>query len=1065
MQQGMLFHCLSEPNSGVDLEQIVFLWQGSLNVGKFRQAWERVVSRHAVLRTSFRWEKLAEPLQDVHREVTLPFAERDWTALSPAEQEHELARYLAEDRQAGFGLSKAPNLRVMVAHLGGETYKCIWTFHHILLDGRSFPIVLNEVFAFYEALGRGEEQQLPPPQPFRHHIDWLEQQDWSKSEAFWREKLKGFTVPTNLRTIRPRKASAAPAPAKGEQELKVPEQLTSSLKAFAAKVGVTLNTLVQGAWAMLLSRYSGEPDIVFGTTRACRRSTVDGADSIVGIFINTVPLRVSVPPDQPLAAWLKELRDQEFAVRQHEHTPLINIQKWSDIQGRKTLFDSLVMFDHALLGTMMRQPAGAGLFRDFEVKENVSYPLLLQAYGEDRLSLKIQYADAIYDDATVTRMLGHLQTLLAGMVTGAGMPIGDLPMLTAPERQQLLFDWNEAPKEYPSSLCLHQLFEQQAARTPNAVALTCEEKSLTYRQLNARSNRLARELRTFGVGPDVLVGICMERSNDLVIGLLAILKAGGAYLPIDLAYPAERLAFMLSDAQAPVLLTQSTLTKDLPATSARILCVDDLPATTPAGGDDENMVSAGAPDHLAYVIYTSGTTGKPKGSLITHRNVTRLFSATDHWYGFNDRDVWTLFHSSAFDFSVWEIWGALLYGGRLVVVPFMVSRSPEAFYELLSKERVTVLNQTPSAFRQLIQAEESVGQKELALRYVIFGGEALEMQSLRPWFERHGDRQPQLVNMYGITETTVHVTYRPLTMDDLKADSVIGVAIPDLQVYILDARCQPVPIGVPAEMYVGGAGLARGYLRRPELTAERFIPDHLTGRPGSRLYRTGDLARFLPGRDIEYLGRIDQQVKIRGFRVELGEIESVLCQHPAVREAVVLARDDSPGNKRLVAYLVCTGATPSVKELREHLKKKLPDYMVPAAYVPIEKIPLTNNGKVDRKALPEPSQDRPDMGRERVAPRTETEKELCRIWTEVLGVDQISIHDDFFDLGGHSLLAMRVRSRIADAFEITLDIRTLFQDRTVSLLAERIEALLWVRKNEPAKRALDRATDEEVDEI
>ena len=482
-----------------------------------------------------------------------------------------------------------------------------------------------------------------------------------------------------------------------------------------------------------------------------------------------------------------------------------------------------------------------------------------------------------------------------------------------------------------------------------------------------------------------------------------------------------------------MLLTERKLILSLPRHSARIICLDDAETILSAqpGTDPATCVT---PDHTAYVIYTSGSTGKPKGCMITHRNVARLMRATERWFGFNERDVWTLFHSCAFDFSVWEIWGALLYGGRVVVVPFMVSRSPEAFYELLAKERVTVLSQTPSAFRQLIQAEEAVGQRELALRYVIFGGEALEMQSLRPWFERHGDQMPQLVNMYGITETTVHVSYRPLSKNDVRSGSVIGVPIPDLQIYILDPRRQPVPIGVPGEMYVGGAGLARGYLNRRDLTAERFIPDLVSGRPNSRLYRTGDLARFLPGRDIEYLGRIDHQVKIRGFRIELGEIESVLCEHSAVREAVVLAREDVPGSRRLAAYLVTTSPAPEISVLRDHLKKQLPEYMVPASFVFLEKLPLTGNGKIDRKALPVPEQQRPELADRYVAPTTAAEKELAAIWSKVLRVEQVGVNDNFFELGGDSILSIQTIS-LARQAGLTLSPKLLFQNQTIAELA------------------------------
>jgi amino acid adenylation domain-containing protein len=586
---------------------------------------------------------------------------------------------------------------------------------------------------------------------------------------------------------------------------------------------------------------------------------------------------------------------------------------------------------------------------------------------------------------------------------------------------------------------LHELFEAQVRRQPEAVALTCEGQSLTYHQLDTQANRLAREIAKHGVRPDMLVGLCVDRSNELVIAILAVLKAGGAYLPIDLAYPADRVAFMLEDAQAPLLLTERKLTSRLPSTQAKVLCVDEILQRPELAEDAANLSPTAGPDHLAYVIYTSGTTGTPKGSLITHRNVARLFPATQKWYGFDDQDVWTLFHSCAFDFSVWEIWGALLHGGRIVVVPYLVSRSPESFYELIAKERVTVLNQTPLAFRQLMQAEESVGQRELALRYVIFGGDTLEMQSLGPWFERHGDRKPQLVNMYGITETTVHVTYRALSRDDLQSGSVIGVPISDLQIHILDAQRQPVPEGEAGEMYVGGAGLAREYLNRPELTAERFIPDPFTDEPGARLYKTGDLARYLPGRDVEYLGRIDQQVKIRGFRIELGEIESVLRQHPAVKDAAVIAREDDAGAKNLVAYVVASAPEPKASSLSEHLKKKLPEYMVPAAFVFLKMLPLTASGKIDSKALPRPERQRPELANNLVPGRTELERRLTAIWRKTLLIDEIGVHDRFFELGGDSLRAATFVNSLQEELGEFIYTVTIFESPTIAEYASFLE--------------------------
>ena len=624
--------------------------------------------------------------------------------------------------------------------------------------------------------------------------------------------------------------------------------------------------------------------------------------------------------------------------------------------------------------------------------------------------------------------------------------------MTEAERRQLLVEWNGTRTDYPKESCIHELFEAQVKRTPDAVAVTFEDRKLTYRELNRRANQWAHYLRSLGVGPEVLVGLCVERSLEMVVGLLGVLKAGGAYVPLDPAYPRERLAFMLEDAQAPVLLTQKRLMAELPDHVCKVVCLDsDWEAIAKESG--ENLANGVTAENLAYVIYTSGSTGKPKGVSVSHSNVVRLFGAAQSWFHFDERDVWTLFHSYAFDFSVWELWGALLYGGRLVVVPYWVSRSPEAFYDLLCMERVTVLNQTPSAFRQLMRAEEEAEDtpKEPTLRLVIFGGEALEVQSLKPWFDRHGDQRPQLVNMYGITETTVHVTYRPVTAAaDFSAGrgSLIGVPIPDLELYVLDQNQNPVPIGVPGELHVGGAGVGRGYLNQPELTAERFVPNPFGPEAGERLYRSGDLARYRPEGDIEYLGRIDHQVKIRGFRIELGEIEAVLSRHPAVRETVVLAREDEVGDRRLVAYVVPNKETASTTHaLHSFLKQKHPDYMVPSAFVFLDALPLTPNGKVDRRALPAPDQSRPELENPFVAPRTPVEELLAKIWAEVLKLEKVGIHDNFFDLGGHSLLATQVVSRLHEVLHVEIPLRSIFENPTVAGLAGRIASARPVERN------------------
>ncbi|OKH38899.1 non-ribosomal peptide synthetase [Calothrix sp. HK-06] len=601
---------------------------------------------------------------------------------------------------------------------------------------------------------------------------------------------------------------------------------------------------------------------------------------------------------------------------------------------------------------------------------------------------------------------------------------------------------------YPQNKCIHQLFEEQVEKTPDAIAVVFENQQLTYQELNQRANQLANYLQSLGVESEVLVGICVERSLELIVGILGILKAGGAYVPLDITYPKERLAFMLSDSQVSILLTQQHLVERLPEHQTKIVCLDtdweDI-VKTPS----QTKKIAVNPSNLAYIIYTSGSTGQPKGVLIPHCNVVRLFAATQPWFQFNQNDVWSLFHSYAFDFSVWEIWGALLYGGRLVIIPYYVSRSPELFYNLLSQERITVLNQTPSAFQQLIQLEESLGNNHnLNLRFVIFGGEALNIQSLKPWFDRHGDKFPQLVNMYGITETTVHVTYRLINIADLNSSSkVIGCAIPDLQVYILNEHLQPVAIGVTGEIYVGGAGLARGYLNRLELTAERFICHSIKNQPEARLYKTGDLARYLPDGDIEYLGRIDNQVKIRGFRIELGEIETLLNQHPNLREAKVVVREDVAGDKRLVAYIIpnLTKQSEIVYQVRDYLKQQLPDYMIPAAFVVLESFPLTNNGKIDYRALPAPNFT--SIQSNYVAPQTPTEKILADIWRQVLKVDNIGINDNFFELGGHSLLATQVISRIRQTFNQEIPIHLFFEYFTIGQFSQHLDITDTTDKN------------------
>ncbi|HEX6371120.1 MAG TPA: non-ribosomal peptide synthase/polyketide synthase [Longimicrobium sp.] len=1025
LQEGMLFHALYGGESQAYQVQIAYRLEGPLDADLLRRAWAEVASRHAILRTSFAWDGLRRPLQRVHAAVELPWTAEDWRGRSAGEQEAALEAYLEADRARGFALDQAPLLRFALFQLDDEARWLVWNQHHLLLDGWSSSRVLNEVFRLYGAWSRGEGVELPRVRPYRDYIGWLRRQDPGAAERYWRGVLAGFVAPTPFGVDRPAGPGAGKRYARLQSTL-APES-TRRLEEAARRRQVTLNTVVQGAWALLLSRYGGEEDVVFGNTVSGRPPELEGVEEMVGLFINTLPARVQVPGDARLWAWLAEVQRGQAESREYEYAPLVQVQGWSEVPRGTPLFESQVVFENYPVG---RAAAGGSAARlrvaGGRAVEWTTYPLALMAAPGAGLLLALRYDESRFDAGTVERMLQHLSRVLEQAADDADPRLSEIALLGEDERRLVVEEWNRADDGYPADVCIHHRFQAQAARTPDAAAVVFGGDSLTYAELNARANRLAHHLADLGVGPEVRVGICLERGMELVVSILAVLKAGGAYVPLDPAYPADRLAFMLADSGVPVVLTQRSARGALPASAGVAIVSVDEDAAVIEARSAENPESGAGPEHLAYVIYTSGSTGTPKGALIEHRNVARLFTATDAWFGFGERDVWTLFHSSAFDFSVWELWGALLYGGRLVVVPLDVSRDPDAFHALVRREGVTVLNQTPSAFRQLIRADGEHGG-ELALRLVIFGGEALEPASLREWVQRRGADRPRLVNMYGITETTVHVTYRPLTEADVfeGGGSPIGVRIPDLQLYVLDPTGRPVPVGVPGELYVGGGGVARGYLNRPELTAARFVENPFGA---GRLYRTGDRVRWRDDGTLEYLGRLDEQVKVRGFRIELGEIEAALLSHDSVRECAVIVREDAPGDRRIVAYLVRDA---DAEALRAHLRQGLPEYMIPAAFVALDALPLTANGKLDRRALPAPEL---GAGERFVAPRTPAEETLAAVWADVLRIERVGVDDSFFALGGDSILAIQVVSRARRA-GVHITPRQLFEYPTVAELA------------------------------
>ncbi|HVG21767.1 MAG TPA: amino acid adenylation domain-containing protein [Blastocatellia bacterium] len=1050
MQQGMLFHSLYARNPGVNIEQVIYSLHEDLNAPAFMRAWQQVVNRHAILRSSFRWEGVDEPLQEVHSRVSLEWRREDLSGSPEGEREARVEAYLREDRLRGFDLKEESLMRMALFRTGKADFEFIWTFHHAIVDGRSLVIILNEVFAYYEAFRKGQTLNLAPPVPYRKYIDWLRRQDSSKAEEFWRRTLDGFASPTPLVIAGELDGGPDREPQYEEQEISLDAGLTSALRVLARENEITFNTLVQGAWALLLSRYGGQEDVVFGAARRCRRSSVSDADSIVGLFINTLPMRVIVRDDMRLLSWLKDVRAQHVTFREYEHTPLAKIQEWSQVPNGTALFDSILIFENYELNSYLQSQGSDWADRDFEIREQPTYPLELSAWAGEELLLRMAYDAVRFDVGAISRMLGHLKTLLAAMVENPDVALSSLAMLTEQERRQLAVEWNDTRKPRTAGACVHHLFESQAGREPGAVALLSENGRLSYGQLNERANQLAHHLRSLGVGPGVLVAICLDRSPDLIVGLLATLKAGGAYVPLDPAYPKERLAMMLADARPAVVLAHGRTVNNLPPCSVPIVCLDSERSRIEGRSKDNPRVSMAARD-LAYVIYTSGSTGNPKGVMVEHRSVVNYvnFAATEFDIKPGDRVL--QFASISFDTSAEEIYPCLTRGATLVLRDDSVLASTSALLDQCAARGITVLD-LPTAYWHELTARACAEGMRLprSLRLVIIGGESVLPERLAMW-RRHVGSSVRLVNTYGPTEATIVATTcdltpgrgkRPTLSEATSRKAPIGRPIDNVQVYVLDRRHRLSPVGVPGELHVGGEALARGYVNRPGLTAEKFTPNPFSDDGGSRLYKTGDLARYLPDGNIQFCGRVDNQVKVHGFRIELGDVEATLARSPVVASVAVSVREGAAGDKQLVAYVVPTAGGASVNhaavsaQLKSFLEGKLPRYMIPSAFVTVDALPLNKSGKLDRKSLPEPRQAQRNNSAAYVRPRDPLEYHLVQIWEELFDSRPIGITDNFFSLGGHSLLSIRMMDRIEQAFGLRLPLATLFATATIEYLAE-----------------------------
>ncbi len=1050
MQQGMLFHSLyQQGEDDVYVSQLRADVQG-VDVAQFQRAWAQVLARHDMLRTGFVWQDdQGQALQVVHRQVSLPFDEFDFR------ERQDLAAALdslaAEHHRQGFELARPPLLRVALVRISDERWHLIYTSHHILMDGWSNALVLNEV------LQACKGQPLPPAgAAFSQHIAWLQQQDPALGEAFWRQRLAQLDEPTHLARSVAKTASHS-GEAYAQILCELDETQTRQLAAFARAHQVTLNTLVQSAWLLLLQRYTGQASVACGVTVSGRPAQLANVEQQVGLFINTLPLIATANPAHSVGDWVRSVQALNVEMREHEHTPLFDIQRWAGSAG-EALFDTLVVFENFPVAKTLEQPGEGGLrFSGVSHQERTNYPLTLTVHGGEHLSLHLEYQCADFAHDAVQNIAAYLLGLLQRFVEAPEQALGDVPLLLADEHQRVLQDWNPRDVATPAQASVLQRFERQAAEHPENVALILDQQRLSYAQLNLRANRLAHRLIEQGVGADTLVGVAVDRSLEMIVGLLAVLKAGGAYVPLDPKYPAERLQCMIEDSGLHLLLTQQPLLQQLPITDTlHLICLEDGPDWL-AEYSGNNPAPRAWPANLAYVMFTSGSTGRPKGVGIDLASLARHVEVFSELFALQPDDRVLQFGTFNFDGFVEQLYPALCCGAAVVVRGGDLWDS-DTFYQQLLAHDISVVDLTTAYWLLLVRDFAELGPRDYGrLRQLHIGGEAMPPEGLSAWRDA-GLQHVRLLNTYGPTEATVTATALECAAyvdgrEALPTMMPIGRVLDGRAIYLLDANLNPVPVGVAGELVIGGPLLARGYFNRPELTAERFIPDPFSTSGAGRLYRTGDLARYRADGMIEYVGRIDHQVKVRGFRIELGEIETHLLAQAGVREALVIAADS-----QLVGYVVASQPLSDTQqnELRTRLKTalraELPDYMVPAHLLLLDHMPLSPNGKLNRGALPKPDASQPLADWR--APVTELEQRVAAIWAQVLGAERVGLDDHFFEMGGHSLLATQLVSRVRHGLGVQVSLKVLFEH---PLLADFVLALGTERDSTPALVKVDRA--------
>ncbi len=1021
LQKGLLFHSISSPHSGLYFEQSCLSLTGHLDLDAFARCWQQVLDRHPALRTAFLWEDLDEPLQVVRAQVEFDLRLLDWTSLPAPDRRPCLDSLLQQDRQEGFRLDHAPLLRVTLVALADDAHHLIWSHHHLLLDGWSNAVVLDEVFTLYEGYRAGRQVRLEPVRPYRDYMAWLGKQDQSKAEQYWRRTLKGVKRATALVGEKARHSDKGEDKGCGEVRWAVSKEVSQGLSREARKQKVTLNTMLQCVWAIIMSRYSGQREVVFGAVVSGRPAEMAGVERMVGLMINTLPVRVRVNEEEEVREMMRRVQEEQAEQREYEYSGLMEVSQWSEMEVGEAMFDTLLVYENypEVRGRGV-EGGGRGKLevRGESVYERTNYGLTVIAGGREEMEVRMSYDRRKYEEWEVERIVRQMEEVMRGIWEGEEKRVREVGMVSERERHQIEVEWNDTAREYERRRSVKEMFEEEARRRPDAVAVEMRGEQVSYGELNRRANRLGRYLRRKGVGVESKVGICVDRSIEMVVAVMGVLKAGGAYVPMEPGYPQERLTYMREEAEVEVVVTQRKYEEKFEGRGVEVIKVDECREQIEAMSCREMGVEVeGA--NLAYVIYTSGSTGKPKGVMITHRSAMILLQWAREVFE-NDLSEVLASTSICFDLSVFEIFVPLSFGGKVVVV--------ENALELIKKSAatgMTLINTVPSAIAELVR-ESAVPE---SVRVVNLAGEALQDVLVEKVYNLGGVER--VVNLYGPTEDTTYSTYDEVGRGQ---KVTIGRPVANTRVYILDERFELATIGITGELFISGEGLARGYMNRPEMTAEKFIPDPYSERAGARMYRTGDVGRYQSDGKVEYIGRADNQVKVRGYRIELGEIEAVLSQHKQVRSCVVVARQEREAEKRLVCYYTSEGEVRR-EELREHLGRKLPEYMVPGMFIEMEQMPLTANGKVDRSALPVPGKEEQSVQNDFLAPRDGLERELVQIWEEILSVAPIGIRDDFFRLGGNSLIALRMVAAVRRRVAKDLPISVMLQARTIQRLA------------------------------